>query len=89
MDGRTREYLRGRFGDHYRRASVSPPPATNEREWGYITWSDGGTTMIRHRSHLDLVGGGDLGGFLAGERPRHPFPPMLPAPGSSYRPAEK
>ena len=73
MDGRTREYLRGRFGDHYRRASVSPPPATNEREWGYITWSDGGTTMIRHRSHLDLVGGGDLGDFLAGERPRHAY----------------
>ncbi|WP_254841239.1 DNA primase small subunit PriS [Natronomonas marina] len=73
MDGRTREYLRGRFGDHYRRTSVSPPPAGNEREWGYITWSEGGTTMVRHHSHLDLVGGGDLGDFLAGERPRHVY----------------
>ena len=73
MDGRTREYLRGRFGDHYRRASVSPPPAANEREWGYITWSEGGTTMVRHHSFLDLVGGGDLGDFLAGERPRHVY----------------
>ena len=73
MDGRTREYLKGRFGDHYRRTAVSPPPAANEREWGYITWSEGGTTMVRHHSHLDLVGGGDLGDFLAGERPRHVY----------------
>jgi DNA primase small subunit len=73
MDGRTREYLKGRFGDHYRRTSVSPPPAANEREWGYITWSEGGTTMVRHHSYLDLVGGGDLGDFLAGERPRHVY----------------
>lgn len=73
MDGRTREYLKGRFGDHYRRASVSPPPAGNEREWGYITWSAGGTTMVRHHSFLDLTGGGDLGGFLAGERPKHVY----------------
>lgn len=73
MDGRTREYLKGRFGDHYRRASISPPPAGNEREWGYITWSDGGTTMVRHHSFLDLTGGGDLGGFLAGERPKHVY----------------
>lgn len=73
MDGRTREYLKGRFGDHYRRVEPSPPPAGNEREWGYITWSDGGTTMVRHHSYLDLVGGGDLGDFLAGERPRHVY----------------
>ncbi len=73
MDGRTREYLKGRFGDYYRRADVSPPPAGNEREWGYITWSSGGTTMVRHHSLLDLAGGGELGGFLAGERPRHMY----------------
>lgn len=73
MDDRTREYLKGRFGDHYRRTTVSPPPAANEREWGYITWSAGGTTMVRHHSLLDLVGGGDLDGFLADERPRHVY----------------
>jgi DNA primase small subunit len=73
MEGRTREYLKGRFGDHYRRSSVSPPPGASEREWGYITWSEGGTTMVRHHSLLDLVGGGDLGDFLAGERPRHVY----------------
>ena len=70
MNDRTREYLKGRFGDHYRRAELSPPPAANEREWGYITW-DAQTTMVRHHSYLDLAGGGDLEGFLAGERPRH------------------
>lgn len=70
MEERTRAYLRGRFRDHYRRATVTPPPSANEREWGYIPWRSGGPTMIRHRSLLDL---GDIGDFLARERPRHVY----------------
>ncbi len=70
MEERTRAYLRGRFRDHYRRGEITPPPAAAEREWGYIPWSTGGTTMIRHRSLLDL---GDLDDFLARERPRHVY----------------
>ena len=73
MNDRTRDYLKGRFGDHYRRAELSPPPAANEREWGYITWNTETTTMVRHHSYLDLAGGGDLDGFLADERPRHVY----------------
>ena len=77
MEERTREYLRGRFGDHYRRVArsdgVTAPPAANEREWGYIPFSPGGTTMVRHESLLDLTGGADLGEFLARERPRHAY----------------
>lgn len=71
MDERTRSYLRGRFGDHYRRTDVDAPPEARTREWGYIPWSEGpDTTMIRHRSTLDL---GDLSTFLARERPRHVY----------------
>jgi len=71
MEERTRAYLRGRFGDHYGRTSVSPPPTPNEREWGHIPWTSGsGTTMVRHRSWLDV---GDLEGFLERERPRHVY----------------
>ncbi|MFC4357047.1 DNA primase small subunit PriS [Halobium salinum] len=71
MDERTREYLTGRFGDYYRRAELTPPPAAGEREWGHIPWTAGsGTTMIRHQSLLDL---GDLGSYLAREAPRHVY----------------
>jgi len=71
MEERTRAYLRGRFGDHYRRAELTPPPDASEREWGYIPWTDGpGTTMVRHRSLLDL---GAIEDFLARERPRHVY----------------
>jgi len=71
MEERTRAYLRGRFGDHYGRTSVSPPPQPNEREWGHIPWtSTSGTTMVRHRSGLDV---GDLEAFLERERPRHVY----------------
>ncbi len=71
MDERTRSYLRGRFGDHYRRTSITPPPAANEREWGFIPWTEGpGETMVRHRSLLDL---GDIEDFLTRKQPRHVY----------------
>jgi DNA primase small subunit len=71
MNHRTREYLRGRFGDHYRRVSVESPPAADRREWGYIPFTSGeGTTMVRHQSTFDV---GDLGTFLTRERPRHVY----------------
>ncbi|MWG36059.1 DNA primase small subunit PriS [Halomarina oriensis] len=71
MNQRTREYLRGRFGDHYRRVSVDSPPAADRREWGYIPFtSSEGTTMVRHKSAFDV---GDLGTFLTRERPRHVY----------------
>jgi DNA primase small subunit len=71
MEERTRAYLRGRFGDHYRRVEITPPPDANEREWGYIPWtSSPGTTMVRHKSLLDL---GALEDFLERERPRHVY----------------
>ncbi len=71
MEERTRAYLRGRFRDHYRRTELTPPPAANEREWGFIPWTDTpGTTMVRHRSLLEL---GDLSDFLVRKRPRHVY----------------
>ncbi|WP_090614103.1 DNA primase small subunit PriS [Natrinema salaciae] len=71
MEERTRAYLRGRFRDHYRRTEITPPPAANEREWGFIPWTEGpDTTMVRHRSLLEL---GDLSAFLVRKRPRHVY----------------
>lgn len=69
MEARTRAYLRGRFGDYYRRSDISTPPAANEREWGYVPWTDApGETYVRHNSLLDM---GELGDFLGRERPKH------------------
>ena len=71
MEERTRAYLRGRFRDHYRRTEITPPPAASEREWGYIPWTSGPeTTMVRHRSLLEL---GSLENFLVQERPQHVY----------------
>ncbi|MFB6136570.1 MAG: DNA primase small subunit PriS [Halobacteriaceae archaeon] len=71
MEERTRAYLRGRFRDHYRRRPPSGPPDAEAREWGYIPFTAGPeTTMVRHRSLLDL---GRLGDFLVRERPRHVY----------------
>jgi DNA primase small subunit len=70
MERRTREYLRGRFRDYYRGARIALPPAPDAREWGYVPWSGGGTTMVRHQSRLEL---GAVGEFLADEAPRHVY----------------
>jgi DNA primase small subunit len=71
MEERTRAYLRGRFGDFYRRTEIRLPPRADEREWGYIPWTSGpDTTMVRHKSTLDL---GDTSAFLERERPRHVY----------------
>jgi DNA primase small subunit len=71
MNKRTREYLRGRFSDHYRRSEITLPPAANAREWGYIPFTEGGeTTMVRHNALVDL---GDPSTFLASEHPRHVY----------------
>jgi len=71
MEERTRAYLRGRFGDYYRRTAIPRPPDANAREWGYVPWTEGpGETMVRHQSLLDL---GDLEAFLARERPKHVY----------------
>jgi len=71
MEAHTRGYLRGRFRDHYRRAEITPPPDAPDREWGFIPWTEGpGTTMVRHRSLLDI---GSLPDFLQRKRPRHVY----------------
>ena len=71
MDRRTREYLTGRFGDYYRSAEPTRPPAAASREWGHIPWTSGAeTTMVRHQSIYDL---GDLGDFLQRDAPRHVY----------------
>ncbi|MBP2250653.1 DNA primase small subunit [Halarchaeum solikamskense] len=71
MEERTRAYLRGRFSDYYRRADVPLPPSADEREWGFIPWTEGpDETMVRHRDLLDL---GEVGAFLRRKRPRHVY----------------
>ncbi|GAB7012493.1 DNA primase small subunit PriS [Halolamina salina] len=75
MEDRTRNYLKGRFGDYYADADISVPPAPAAREWGHIPYTESeGTTMVRHRSLLDM--GGDAQSvreFLAREAPRHAY----------------
>jgi len=71
VQSQTQAYLRGRFGDYYRRSELTAPPDANEREWGYVPWTEGpGETMVRHRSLLDL---GSLPDFLSRERPKHVY----------------
>ncbi|MFW5949083.1 MAG: DNA primase catalytic subunit PriS [Halolamina sp.] len=75
MEDRTRSYLQGRFGDYYATADLSIPPEPGAREWGHIPYTESaGTTMVRHRSLLDM--GGDAQSvreFLEREAPRHAY----------------
>jgi len=75
MEERTRNYLRGRFGDYYSNAELALPPQPERREWGHIPYTASeGTTMVRHRSLLDM--GGDAQSvreFLTRDAPRHAY----------------
>jgi DNA primase small subunit len=75
MEERTRNYLRGRFGDYYSSAELALPPQPERREWGHIPYTASeGTTMVRHRSLLDM--GGDAQSvreFLTRDGPRHAY----------------
>jgi DNA primase small subunit len=68
---RTLAYLRGRFGDYYRRTEIDLPPDADGREWGYVPWTEApGERYVRHNSLLDL---GDISDFLARKRPKHVY----------------
>lgn len=80
MNERTQSYLRGRFGDYYRRheptapaegRQSSAPPAVADREWAHIPFTrSASTTMIRHEAILDAT---HLGDFLEQTKPRHVY----------------
>jgi DNA primase small subunit len=70
MNAPTREYLRRRFSAYYGSSALELPPNAGSREWGYIPWSAGGTTMVRHKALVDL---GDVSTFLSDEAPRHVY----------------
>lgn len=71
MEDRTFTYLQGRFRDYYRKVDLDLPPEIENREWGYIPWTqDGGTRMVRHKSLLEL---GDPEEFLPQEHPQHVY----------------
>lgn len=80
MNERTRSYLRGRFGDFYRRheptvsvATARPviPPQAERREWAHIPFTaSAGTTMVRHEALHDA---GHLGSYLSRVKPRHVY----------------
>jgi DNA primase small subunit len=70
MEEQTRAYLSARFGDHYGASPPGAPPDGERREWGYIPFSPGSTTMVRHQSLLTM---GELGEFLGRQAPRHVY----------------
>lgn len=70
MDTRTASYLEGRFKDYYRSTVLPVSERVDEREWGYIPFSTGRNTMIRHHSVEDM---GDVSEFFADTGPRHMY----------------
>jgi len=71
MDKRTVSYLRARFGDYYRQASIPSPPEERNREFAIIPWTvESDAPMFRHKSSLDYGGMQEL---LEKEKPRHAY----------------
>lgn len=70
MDTRTREYVRGRFRDYYRRTDLSEPKHADGREWGFMGWGEDEDSLTRHLSVYEL---GNLDGYVTEECPKHVY----------------
>jgi len=71
MNDKTFKYVTGRFRDFYRKNSIDLPPEIESREWGFIPFSeDGSTRMVRHKSMLEI---GDPSMWLEQEHPKHVY----------------
>lgn len=69
MDKRTFSYLNGRFRDYYRESEFILPPDASNREWGFIPFSDDGSSYMKRHIGLSEMGG--LDSFSQRESPRH------------------
>jgi DNA primase small subunit len=72
MKPATLEFLRQRFFDYFQRAYVIPPPALEDREWGFIFF-DPAYPEIRMCRHLSFGGPRELEAYLRAVVPAHAF----------------
>ncbi len=66
----TVEFLKQRFTEYYRKTSVPPPAALEQREWGFIFF-DPGSPDIRMRRHIGFGSGGELSEYIRTLVPAH------------------
>ncbi|MDI6718396.1 MAG: DNA primase catalytic subunit PriS [Methanomicrobiales archaeon] len=66
----TAEFLKQRFTEYYRRVSITPPAALEQREWGFVFF-DPGSTDIRMRRHIGFGSAGELSEYVRTLVPAH------------------
>ena len=68
MNTLTREFLKSRFLEYYRKSSLDLPPGLEAREWGFLLFDGAG--MRRHKSYLS---GGEIMDYLRSMVPAHVY----------------
>jgi DNA primase small subunit len=71
MDAATFEYLKRRFEEYYKTASFLMPPATEQREWGFIFFEPGGE--VRMRRHIGFGSKSEVEAYMRSMVPRHAY----------------
>ena len=71
MDAATFEYLKRRFEEYYKTASFMMPPATEQREWGFIFFEPDGE--VRMRRHIGFGSKSEVEAYMRSMVPRHAY----------------
>jgi DNA primase small subunit len=72
MKPATREFLKQRFTEYYRKGNLSPPPSLEQREWGFIFF-DPEYPEIRMRRHMGFGGKVELLDYIRAMVPAHAY----------------
>lgn len=71
MDAATFEYLKKRFEEYYKTASFLMPPATEQREWGFILFEPDGE--VRMKRHMGFGSKEEVEAYMRSMVPRHAY----------------
>ena len=71
MDAATFEYLKRRFEEYYKTATFMFPPATEQREWGFIFFEPDGE--VRMRRHIGFGSKSEVEAYMRSMVPRHVY----------------
>ncbi|HWQ19271.1 MAG TPA: DNA primase catalytic subunit PriS [Methanotrichaceae archaeon] len=68
MNTLTRSFLKSKFREYYRHATLAAPPGLESREWGFILFDEPG--MRRHKSYFSP---GEMADYIRGLVPAHVY----------------
>jgi DNA primase small subunit len=72
MNPATKEFIRQRFTEYYKKTVLVPPPSLEQREWGFVLFNPGATDL-RMRRHIGFTGREEMSEYIRNIVPQHTY----------------